>query len=305
MKEARFFLAKIFADLQEKILLKQWNNKKHKKKNINMKLFEIRKEFKNKFASQDIEIEDVDFIIAEVLGIKRTELLLVDEIDEDQEKEIREKCQIRLCGMPVDKIFQKAYFYGLEFKVDENVLSPRSETELLVDTALKYIKENNYQTALDLCTGSGCLAISVKKNCDIEMTASDVSQKALTIAKHNAKTNGAEIKFVRSNMFEKIDSTFDIIISNPPYIDTDEIDDLDEEVKFHDPYIALDGGEMGLKFYNIIHDNLRKHLNDNGMIVMEIGEDQKELLISLFNDFNLVESLKDLSGNDRVLVFKK
>ncbi len=276
-----------------------------KRKNINMKLFEIRKEFKNQFASQDIEIEDVDFIIAEVLGVKRTELLLIDEVDEEQEKEIREKCQIRLCGMPVDKIFQKAYFYGLEFKVDENVLSPRPESELLVDTALKYIKENNYKTALDLCTGSGCLAISVKKNCDVSLTASDVSQKAITVAKQNAKINEVEIKFIRSNMFEKIDGAFDIIISNPPYIDTDEIDDLDEEVKFHDPYIALDGGEMGLKFYNIIHDNLRKHLNDNGMIVIEIGEDQKELLISLFNDFNLVESLKDLSGNDRVLVFKK
>ena len=171
--------------------------------------------------------------------------------------------------------------------------------------ALKYIKENNYKNALDLCTGSGCLAISTKLNCNIDITATDISTKALKVAKENAKKHNADINFIRSNMFEKIEGTFDIIISNPPYIDTDEIQDLDDEVKNNDPYIALDGGEMGLKFYNIIHDNLRKYLNDNGLIIMEIGEDQKDLIISLFNDFNLVESLKDLSGNDRVLVFKK
>ncbi|MBQ8615725.1 MAG: peptide chain release factor N(5)-glutamine methyltransferase [Clostridia bacterium] len=270
-----------------------------------MKLFEIRKELKNEFASHDIDVEDADFIIAEVLGVKRTGLALIDEITDKQKDEINEKATMRLNNIPVDKIFNKAYFYGLEFKVDDNVLSPRPETELLVETALKYIKQNNYKTALDLCTGSGCIAIATKLNSDIQMTASDISQKALNIAKQNAKTHNADIKFIHSNMFEKIDGTYDIIISNPPYIDTDEIAELEAEVKEHDPYIALDGGEMGLKYYNIIHDNLRKHLNDNGMIVMEIGEDQKELLISLFNDFNLVESLTDLSGNDRVLIFKK
>lgn len=270
-----------------------------------MKLFEIRKELKNKFVSSEIDVEDADFIIAEVLGVKRTELTLIDEITNEQFDEINEKANMRLNNIPVDKIFKKAYFFGYEFKVDENVLSPRPETELLVETALKYIKENNYRTALDLCTGSGCIAISTKLNTEVDMTASDISQKALNIAKQNAKKHDAQIKFIKSNMFEKIEESFDIIISNPPYIDTDQIEDLDEEVKDHDPYIALDGGEMGLKFYNIIHDNLRKHLNDNGMIIMEIGEDQKELLISLFNDFNLVESLKDLSGNDRVLVLKK
>lgn len=270
-----------------------------------MKLFEIRKQLKNEFASQNIEIEDVDFIISEILNVKRTDLVLIDEISEEQVEEIRTKAKLRLSNMPVDKIFNKAYFYGLEFMVDNNVLSPRPESELVVETALKYIKQNNYKTALDLCTGSGCLAIATKLNCDINITATDISQKALTIAKQNAKNLNADIKFIRSNMFEKIDGTFDIIISNPPYIDTDEVQELELEVVNHDPLIALDGGEMGLKFYNIIHDNLRKHLNDNGMIVMEIGDDQKDLLISLFNDFNLVESLKDLSGNDRVLVFKK
>lgn len=270
-----------------------------------MKLIELRKEIKNKFSLNNIDEVDADFIIAEVLNVKRTDLTLIDEINESQETAICELVELRLKNIPVDKIFQKSYFYGLEFKVTDDVLSPRPESELLVETALKYIKENNYKTALDLCTGSGCLAISIIKNCDIEMTASDISQKAITIAKQNAKTHEVEIEFIRSNMFEKLDKSFDIIISNPPYIDSDEIQELDKEVQDHDPHLALDGGDMGLKYYNIIHDNLRKHLNDNGMIIMEIGEDQKELLISLFNDFNLVESLTDYSGNDRVLVFKK
>ena len=270
-----------------------------------MKLFELRKELKKEFASLNIEVEDVDFIISEVLGVKRTELTLIDEVTTEQEKDIVIKCNKRKNNIPVDKIFGRTYFYGLEFKVDENVLTPRPESELIVENAIKYIKANNYRTALDLCTGSGCLAISTKLNCEVEMTASDVSTKALSIAKYNAEKLNAKINFIHSNMFEKIEETFDIIISNPPYIDSDEVKTLDKEVLNNDPYIALDGGELGLKFYNIIRDNLRKYLRDNGMIIMEIGDEQKELIISLFNDFNLVESLKDLSGNDRVLIFKK
>lgn len=270
-----------------------------------MKLFDLRKNLKKEFASLFIETEDVDFIIAEILNVKRTDLILFDEIGEVETQNILNACEMRKQNIPVDKIFNKSYFFGYEFKVDNNVLSPRPESELLVEKAIQYIKENNYKTVLDLCTGSGCLAIATKLNTDVEMTATDISTKALNIAKQNAKKLGAEIKFIHSNMFEKIEETFDLIISNPPYIDSDEVKELDLEVINNDPHLALDGGEMGLKFYNIIHDNLRKYLNSNGMIIMEIGEDQKDLLISLFNDFNLVESLKDLSGNDRVLIFKK
>ena len=270
-----------------------------------MKLLDLRKELKSEFSQQGIEIVDVDFIISEVLNVSRTELVLIDEIDAEQEKVIREKAKLRLNNVPVEKIFNKAYFYGLEFKVDENVLSPRPESELLVDTALKYIKQNNYKSVLDICTGSGCLAISVKKNADVEVTASDVSNKALQIAKFNAKNLNADINFIKSNMFEKIEGKFDLIISNPPYIDSEEVKTLEKEVVENDPLIALDGGEFGLKYYNIIHENLRKHLNENGMLIIEIGEDQKELLTSLFNDFNLVECINDYAGLDRVLVFKR
>lgn len=274
-------------------------------KSKTISLFELRKEFKHKFAELDIDPEDADFIIAEVLNTRRTELILIDYVDEDEATLIREKCGLRMDFVPVDKIFKKAYFYGLEFEVDKNVLSPRPESELLVEKAIEYINKNGYYTMLDLCTGSGCLGIAVKKNVNINILATDVSQKAITMAKRNAQANNVEINFLRSDMFERIEGSFDIIVSNPPYIDTDEIKDLDLEVLENDPLIALDGGEMGLKFYNIIHNNLRKHLNDNGVLILEIGDDQKELIISLFNDFQLLESLTDYAGNDRVLIFKK
>lgn len=270
-----------------------------------MKLIELRRKWKKEFNQQGIDVVDVDFIISEVLGVSRTELTLIDEITEEQYRVILNVINERLNNVPVDKIFQKAYFYGLKFRVTEDVLTPRPETELLVETALKYINENNYKTVLDMCTGSGCLAISLKKNADVNITAVDISSKALTIAKQNAKQNNTEINFIKSDMFEKIEGVYDLIVSNPPYIDTDEIDGLEKEVKEHDPYIALDGGEMGLKFYNIIHNNLRKHLSENGMIILEIGEDQKELILSLYNDYNFIDCLKDLSGNDRIMIFKK
>ena len=270
-----------------------------------MKLLNLRKELKQTFLAKEIEEADVDFIVSEVLGVSRTELVLIDEVEDTKANEIKEKAELRLNNVPIEKIFKKSYFFGLEFKVDENVLSPRPESELLVEKALTYIKENNYASVLDMCTGSGCLAISIKKNATVDVTAVDVSSKALAIAKQNAKRLEAEIKFIKSNMFSEVDGKFDLIVSNPPYIDTQEIEELDIEVKEHDPKIALDGGEFGLKFYNIIHDNLRKHLNENGTLILEIGNDQKDLIVSLFNDFYLVEAIKDYSDNDRILVFRR
>lgn len=270
-----------------------------------MKTIELRRQLKAEFEHLEIEAEDVDFIIAEVLGVERTELILIPEIDDDTKEIIMSKVALRKEGTPVDKIFHRAYFYGLEFEVDENVLTPRQDSEILVEQAIKYIKEKNYKTALDMCTGSGCLAISLNKFTGIETTAADVSQKAITIAKRNAKKNDVKIEFIRSNMFEKIDKKFDIIVSNPPYIATEEIPLLDREVAEHDPILALDGGPMGLKYYNIIHDNLRQTLNDGGMLILEIGDDQKLLVTSLFNDFNCLGCIKDYNGNDRVLIFEK
>lgn len=270
-----------------------------------MKLINLRKELKSTFKDNEIDEADVDFIICEILDVKRTDLTLIDDVDDKQEKTIREKCELRLQGKPVDKIFNKAYFYGLEFIVNENVLTPRPESELLIDKALELIKENNFTNVLDMCTGSGCLAVAVKKNVDVEVTAVDISAKALDIAKQNANKNEADIKFIRSNMFEKVDGTFDVIISNPPYIDSDEVMELDDEVKNHDPILALDGGALGLKFYNILHDNIKKYLNNSGFMILEIGNEQKDMILNLFVDCHFVECIKDYSGHDRIMVFKK
>lgn len=269
-----------------------------------MKLKDVRKSLKTEFKNNNIDSVDADFIIAEVLNVSHTELNLIDEISDSQFQSIQDFAKERLQGKPIDKIFKKKYFYGLEFAVDENVLSPRSDSEILVEKALKIIKENNLNSVLDLCTGSGSIAIAVKKNADVDVTASDVSTKALKIAKQNAKNLQAEINFIHSDMFDKIVNKFDLIISNPPYIASNEIINLDMEVKNYDPRIALDGGELGMKFYNIIHDNAKKHLNKNGYLILEIGDEQRKLVTSLFTDFDFIECVKDYGGNDRVLVLK-
>ncbi len=270
-----------------------------------MKLINLRKSLKQDFISVGVDEIDVDYIISEVLGVSHTELNLIDDVTNEQLNQVNEVASLRMHGKPLDKIFNKKHFYGLKFIVDENVLSPRADSEILVEKAINIIKENNLKSVLDLCTGSGCIAIAIKKNVDAQISASDISTKALKIAKLNAKNLGAEINFIHSNMFEKIENKYDLIVSNPPYIATDEIEDLDVEVKSYDPLLALDGGELGLKYYNIIHDNAKKHLNDNGYLLLEIGEDQKKLVTSLFTDFDFLDCIKDYGGNDRVLVFSK
>lgn len=270
-----------------------------------MRLFDLRKKLKLDFVRRGKETADVDFIIAEVLGVSHTELVLIDEVSSQDLDKIMHCVVKRLAGFPVNKIFERGYFYGREFKINQHVLAPRQDSEVLIEAAIELIRKHGFTSCLDMCTGSGCLAVTLKAETGINMVASDISSKALAVAKQNAKLHNADITFIKSDMFEKIDGTYDIIVSNPPYIASEDIADLDEEVRDHDPLLALDGGAFGLKFYNIIHDNLRKHLNPNGMCVLEIGEDQRMLVTALFNDFELVASLQDMSGNDRVLVFKR
>ena len=188
-----------------------------------MKLFDLRKSLKTEFAQSEIDEEDADFIIAEVIDEPVTMLPLIDEIDNNQYEKILKFAEMRKQHIPVNKIFKHAYFFGLDFKINNFVLAPRQESELLVETALRYIRENNFKTVLDLCTGSGCLAISIKKNADVDMTASDISQRALNVAIANAEKNQVDVKFFLSNMFENLDGKFDLIVTNPPYIATDDL----------------------------------------------------------------------------------
>ena len=213
-----------------------------------------------------------------------------------------------LNSIPIQYITNGQEFMKMKFYVDENVLIPRSDTEIVVEEAIKIIKENKLTKVLDLCTGSGAIAISIAKytdNCNI--TAVDISDKALEISQKNAISNNVnnKINFLHSNMFEKITNKFDLIISNPPYIKSDVINKLEENVK-KEPIIALDGGLDGLDFYKNIEENAYKFLNENGYLVLEIGYDQKEDIMELLKTkYEDIICKKDLCGNDRVIICKR
>ena len=219
-------------------------------------------------------------------------------------------------NIPIQYITNHQEFMKLDFYVDENVLIPQPDTEILVEEVIKYVNENaeNFSNSspikiLDLCTGSGAIAISLAKYIEnVEITATDISNKAIQIAKLNAEKNlvHKKIKFIESDMFENIEKNqFDIIISNPPYIETNIIPTLDKEVQ-KEPFIALDGGDDGLRFYRLIIKNAKDYLAPTGKISLEIGYNQKEAIFNLIkncDNFNNPVCIKDLGGNDRVIEF--
>lgn len=223
------------------------------------------------------------------------------ELSKEEEGRVNEILDQRKNNIPLQYILGKTYFMGLEFKVNENVLIPQPDTEILVEQVLN--NSNGKETILDLCTGSGCIAISLKKqliNCEI--TASDISEKALEMAMINAKINNVKINFKKSNLFENFVDKFDIIVSNPPYIATDIISTLSKEVQ-HEPFLALDGGKDGLDFYRRIIKLSRDYLKENGKIFLEIGYDQAEEVRKIFekNKYKNIKIIKDYGGNDRVV----
>lgn len=212
-------------------------------------------------------------------------------------------------GKPLQYITQKQEFMGMEFFVNEDVLIPQPDTEILVETVLDICKRYGNQSLriLDLCTGSGAIAISLSKILNTQVFASDVSTKALKVAEKNNVLNNSKVEFIESNLFEQINGEkFDIIVSNPPYIKNEEIKSLSKQVQ-NEPYIALSGGEDGLDFYRKIIDEAYKHINKNGYLCLEIGYDQKEDLIKLIKqneNYEYENCIKDLSNNDRCIIAK-
>lgn len=183
-------------------------------------------------------------------------------------------------------------------------LTPRPETEFLADYIIK--NENHSASVLDLCCGSGCIGISLNKNGFSDVVLLDVSGKALKCAKKNAKLNGANVVFLKSNMFEKVSQKFDLIVSNPPYIASGDINDLQIEVKKYDPIIALDGGEDGFDFYRIIAEKCGDYLNKNGVLYLEIGLNQENYISKLLEkNFKNITIIKDLSGINRFMRAEK
>lgn len=228
-----------------------------------------------------------------------------DEIEDISKLDtLNEYVKKRLGHMPIQYILNKAYFCGLPLYVNENVLIPRFDTEVLVEEVLKISKKDKSKRILDICTGSGAIAIALKKLGGFErFDALDISDKALEVAKRNAKELNLDINFLKSDMFSILtcENKYDIIVSNPPYIQSDAVDTLESEVKDFEPRLALDGDADGMKFYKIIAENYETYLADNGVLALEIGYDEADDIRALFEGKNVVIK-KDLANLDRVAI---
>lgn len=264
---------------------------------------------------EDYDILDIYKIIAHVLKLDLNTLILLNSSDGNkviEEKKLKEILNIvdliYLKNEPLQYVLNEAYFYNEKYVLDGKVLIPRQDSEILVEEAIKLINKNNFKSMLDMCTGSGCIGISISKNSSIsEVLMIDISQEAVEVAKKNVKINNAKkCKVLLSDLFSSLNNEkkFDIIVSNPPYIKTSFIDLLDENVK-KEPHISLDGGEDGLVFYRKILNDAKYYLNDNGYILFEIGYDQAEdikKIISEFKFYDIIGIVKDYQRNDRVVI---
>ena len=272
----------------------------------------------------------------------------LEEVSLEKQKEYAMQIEKIKKGMPIQYITHRQEFMGLEFYVDENVLIPQPDTEIVVETAIRLINnklnflyktsihiaekfsntkqklkgkemmQNNELCILDLCTGSGCIGISIAKNLDANnidnanIVLSDIQEKALKIAQKNAIQNKVQdkVKIIQSDLFETLPKNeFAIIVSNPPYIETNQIARLSKEVQ-QEPKIALDGGEDGLLFYRKILEEAHFYLKTNGYLVLEIGYNQANSVLTIAEQTKkwktvTLQAIQDLGGNDRVLVFQK
>lgn len=259
-----------------------------------------------KKAEIDDAVLDAWYLLEHVTGISRAMYFLDmnKELNSEQETRYREYVMTRAKHIPLQHITGVQEFMGLEFCVNEHVLVPRQDTEVMVESVLEALKPN--MEVLDMCTGSGCILISLLKlSCyaNISGVGVDLSEEALKVATKNAEKLGVSVKFLHSDLFENVDGQYDVIVSNPPYIRTAVIEELKEEVKFHDPFMALDGKEDGLYFYRRIVEESPKFLKKCGKLYFEIGHDQAEAVSRLMRDvgFTSVTVKKDLAGLDRVV----
>ena len=248
-------------------------------------------------------------LISNVLNVKKEYILIHgnEKIPLDKLNEYFKKIERLAKGEPIQYILQSQEFFGINFYVDENVLIPQPDTETLVIEAIKTIRrENRELKVLDLCTGSGAIGICLARENNVEVTASDISSKALEVAKKNCTMNNVDVKLIESDLFENIKEKYDIIVSNPPYIESSVIDTLSSEVR-NEPRIALDGGEDGLDYYRRIAEDSKDHLFTNGYLIVEIGYNQKDSVEKIFKEsgYKNICTVKDLGKNYRVIIANK
>lgn len=267
------------------------------------KMSALLKNTKRRFASANIDEDEAEWIFALTLGLQKSAVATEEQIIKAvQAKEIIRIADERLTGRPLWYIIGDTDFCGYKIKVDERVLIPRPETEELAMLVVGVAEEG--QSVLDLCTGSGAIAVAVYKelekyNRKVKMTATDISADALALAKENAEANDADILFIQSDLFSRIRGRFDIIVSNPPYIPSADIEGLQKEVKDYEPRLALDGGKDGLDVYRKIAQESGKYLNRGGMIILEVGEGEAQEIIKLFKSASYSMIIKDFNGVDR------
>lgn len=281
-----------------------------------MKIKEVIEEGKNVLSKNNIEDNVIITreLLAFVLGVEKQYLVihLADELNAEDYIKFKENINKLINGKPLQYITNNQEFMGLNFFVNENVLIPQPDTEIIVEETLKKCKElllkNGKIKILDLCTGSGAIAVFLENflGDKAEVFASDVSTKALEVAKYNNGKNNTNVRFIESNLFENIqEQKFNIIVSNPPYIRSNVINNLPKQVQ-NEPHLALDGGEDGLKFYKKIIEQACNYI-ENGYLILEIGYDQKEDVENLLKEnknYSEIKTIQDLSGNDRCVIAK-
>ena len=269
-----------------------------------MILKEIQRKLCNNFSTIGIETPELDarIILKEVLSLDDKDLILKESLDipEEMIEKIITIESRRLNGEPISKIFKKRDFYNSTFVISNDVLDPRPETELIVEIANNYINKNEVKNILDLGTGSGCILLSIlNENRMINGLGIDLSKEAISIAKQNSKKLNLETQsnFLVSNWMSSLNYKYDLVVSNPPYIASEDIKKLSKSVKIYDPILSLDGGDDGLNSYRLIASDLKRIISMNALIIIEIGYNQSLQVIDIFkkNDFKLIKKYNDIN----------
>lgn len=248
--------------------------------------------------------QEFAFLCESLLGVNRAELILKTEISDSDYKKLNKAIKKRCKGVPLQLIIGTSDFLGVTITESKHTLKPRQETMLMVEHIIG--KENKDVSVLDMCAGSGCIGLALKKAGFKDVALCDISSKAIKMIKKNAYYNNLQVDIIKSNMFDKVSGVYDIIVSNPPYIKSEDISTLQTEVKKYDPRIALDGGRDGLKFYRIIASESPKYLSANGVLYLEIGQNQEDdIILLLQNSFKNITIIKDYNNINRIIRAEK